>query len=142
MTWARRAPIGACELEIERFLLASGPKRVAPFSHAVRAGDFLFVTGQMPTDPTDNTRCVEGGIEAQTRQVIANLRSVLAGCGAEWERTVMARIYLTHFERDDAAMNAIWEVSFPEGGLPARTTVGVTGLALGALVEVDLVVAP
>ena len=128
-------------MAIERFLLEAGPKRVAPFSHAVRAGDFLFVTGQMPTDPADNTRCVAGGIEAQTRQVVANLKSVLAGCDASWERTVMARIYLTHFERDYAAMNAVWERSFPEGGLPARTTVGVTGLALGALVEVDLVVA-
>ncbi len=128
-------------MEITRFLLGEGPKRVAPFSHAVRAGDFLFVTGQMPTEPTDNTRCVPGGIEAETRQVIANLKSVLAGCGADWNRTVMARIYLTEFARDYAAMNAIWETSFPEGGLPARTTVGVTGLALGALVEVDLIVA-
>lgn len=126
---------------IERFLLGDGPKRVAPFSHAVRAGDLLFVTGQMPTDPSDNTRCVPGGIEAQTRQVIANLRAVLAGCDADWNRTVMARIYLTEFARDYSAMNAIWEASFPEGGLPARTTVGVTGLALGALVEVDLTVA-
>lgn len=128
-------------MEIERFLLPTGPKRVAPFSHAVRAGDMLFVTGQMPTKPSDNTRCVEGGVGPQTRQVIENLRAVLEGCGAEWERTVMARIYLMDFERDYAAMNAIWEMSFPEGGLPARTTVGVTGLALGALVEVDLVVA-
>jgi reactive intermediate/imine deaminase len=128
-------------IELQRFLLPTGPKRVAPFSHAVRAGDFLFVTGQMPTDPADNTRCVAGGIAAETRQVIANLKSVLAGCGAAWERTVMARIYLTHFEADYAAMNAIWEASFPPGELPARTTVGVTGLALGARVEVDLVVA-
>lgn len=128
-------------IELERFTLEAGPKRVAPFSHAVRAGDLLFVTGQMPTDPADNTRCVAGGIEAQIRQVIANLKSVLAGCGAEWERTVMARIYLTDFARDYAAMNAVWEAAFPPGGLPARTTVGVTGLAVGALVEVDLVVA-
>lgn len=128
-------------MTITRFLLGDGPKRVAPFSHAVHAGDFLFVTGQMPTEPSDNTRCVPGGIEAQTQQVIANLRAVLAGCGADWERTVMARIYLTEFARDYSAMNAIWEASFPEGGLPARTTVGVSGLALGALVEVDLIVA-
>ena len=128
-------------IELTRFVLGDGPKRVAPFSHAVRAGDFLFVTGQMPTDPADNTRCVPGGIEAQTRQVIANLKSVLAGCGADWNRTVMARIYLTEFQRDYAAMNAIWEASFPPGQLPARTTVGVTGLAVSALVEVDLVVA-
>ena len=128
-------------MDIARYILADGPRRVAPFSHAVRAGGFLFVTGQMPTHPADNMRCVAGGIAPQTCQVIANLRHVLEGCGAAWERTVMARIYLTHFERDYAAMNAIWEAAFPAGGLPARTTVGVTGLALGALVEIDLVVA-
>ena len=61
--------------------------------------------------------------------------------GAAWERTVFARVYLTEFARDYAAMNAIWEASFPPGGLPGRTCVGVTGLAVGALVEIDLVVA-
>jgi 2-iminobutanoate/2-iminopropanoate deaminase len=128
-------------IELVHHLLPDGPARVAPFSHAVRAGDFLFVTGQMPTDPADNTRCVGEDVAAQTRQVIANLQRVLAGCGAEWARTVMARIYLTDFARDYAAMNAVWEAAFAPGRLPARTTVGVTGLALGALVEVDLVVA-
>jgi len=128
-------------LELAHILLPGGPKRVAPFSHAVRAGDFLFVTGQMPTRPEDNSRCVDGDVAAQTQQVISNLKAVLAGCGAIWERTAMARIYLTHFERDYAAMNAVWEPAFPPGLLPARTTVGVTGLALGALVEIDLVVA-
>jgi 2-iminobutanoate/2-iminopropanoate deaminase len=94
--------------EIARFLLPDAPQRVAPFSHAVRAGDFLFVTGQMPTLPGggqgsgqgSGMRLVEGGIEAQTRQVIDNLRTVLAGCGGIWERTVFARVYLTGFERD------------------------------------------
>ncbi len=128
-------------LDLAHILLPGGPARVAPFSHAVRAGDFLFVTGQMPTLPEDNTRCVPGDVAAQTRQVIANLQSVLAGSGAVWERVAMARIYLTHFGRDYAAMNAVWEGAFPPGRLPARTTVGVTGLALGALVEIDLVVA-
>jgi reactive intermediate/imine deaminase len=128
-------------IELAHILLPGGPKRVAPFSHAVRAGDFLFVTGQMPTLPEDNSRCVSGDVTAQTRQVISNLKSVLAGSGATWERTAMARIYLTHFERDYAAMNTVWEAEFLPGKLPARTTVGVTGLALGALVEIDLVVA-
>ena len=73
--------------------------------------------------------------------MIANLRAVLAGSGGTWDRTVFARVYLTEFVRDYAAMNAIWEASFPSGGLPARTCVGVTGLAVGALVEIDLVVA-
>jgi 2-iminobutanoate/2-iminopropanoate deaminase len=128
-------------LEITRHLLPDAPERVAPFSHAVRAGDFLFVTGQMPTLPGGGHAMVEGGIEAQTRQVVANLRTVLDGCGGRWERTVFARVYLTRFERDYAAMNAIWEASFPPGGLPGRTCVGVTALAVGALVEIDLVVA-
>ncbi|MBK1662691.1 RidA family protein [Paracraurococcus ruber] len=128
-------------LEIARFLLPGAPQRVAPFSHAVRAGDVLFVTGQMPTLPGGGMVLVEGGIEAQTRQVIANLKTVLDGSGGQWERTVFARVYLTAFERDYAAMNAVWEASFPPGGLPARTCVGVTALAVGALVEIDLVVA-
>ena len=128
-------------IDLAHIVLPGGPARVAPFSHAVRAGDFLFVTGQMPTLPADNTRCVEGDVAAQTRQVIANLKAVLAGSGASWSRTAMARIYLTDFARDYAAMNAVWEAAFTPGLLPARTTVGVTGLALGALVEIDLVVA-
>lgn len=128
-------------IELAHILLPGGPARVAPFSHAVRAGDFLFVTGQMPTLPHDNTRCVEGDVGVQTRRVIANLKAVLEGCGAAWARVAMARIYLTDFGRDYAAMNAVWEAAFEPGKLPARTTVGVTGLALGALVEIDLVVA-
>ena len=128
-------------MELMHFLLAAGPQRVAPFSHAVRAGNFLFVTGQLPITLDDNTRCVEGGVEAQLRQVMANLQTVVIGCGGDWRRIAMARIYLTHFDRDFPLMNAVWEDYFPSGDLPARTTIGVTGLALGALIQVDLVVA-
>lgn len=128
-------------LDIQHFMNPDGPKPVAPFNHAVRAGDFLFVTGQMPTDPNDPTKPVAADIESQTRRVIDNLKLVLEGFGADWHRIVMARIYLTEFERDYAAMNAIWTDQFEAGKLPARTTVGVTGLAVGALVEIDLVVA-
>lgn len=127
-------------LEITRHVLPGAPDRVAPFSHAVRAGDFLFVTGQMPTLPGGGTVLAEGGVAEQTAQVVANLRTVVEGCGGDIARTVFARVYLTDFARDYAAMNAVWEAAFA-GGLPARTCVGVTGLAVGALVEVDLVVA-
>nr|WP_280845640.1 RidA family protein [Neoroseomonas nitratireducens] len=120
--------------------MPEAPDRVAPFSHAVRAGDFLFVTGQMPTLPGGGKVLVEGGVEPQTRQVLENLRTVVEGCGGDIARSVFARVYLTEFDRDYAAMNAVWEAFFA-GGLPARTCVGVTGLAVGALVEVDLVVA-
>jgi len=123
---------------IEFLMVADAPTPVAPFSHAVAAGEWLFVTGQMPTDPVDDAAPLPDGIEAQTRRVIENLRLVLAGAGSALDRVVFARVYLTHFERDYAAMNAVYRAYFAEGRLPARTCIGVTGLARGALVEIDL----
>lgn len=120
-------------------MIAAGPRPVAPFSHAVEADGWVFVTGQMPTDPDAPDAPLPQGIAAQTRRVIENLKIVLGGVGLELEHVTMARIYLTAFERDYAAMNAVWVDCFEEGKLPARTTVGVTGLAVGALVEIDLV---
>lgn len=119
-------------------MVASGPKPVAPSSHAVEAGGFVFVTGQMPDSP-DAPGVLPDGMEAQTRAVMRNLSIILGGIGLDLGHTVMARIYLTEFARDYAALNAIWPSFFAPGRLPARTTVGVTGLAYGALVEIDLV---
>jgi reactive intermediate/imine deaminase len=124
---------------IERFMVAGAPRPVAPFSHAVEADGWVFVTGQMPTDPEAPDAPLPEGIAAQTRRVIANLRIVLAGLGLDLPHVVMARCYLTEFARDYAAFNAVWAEMFPEGQRPARTTVGVTALAVGALVEVDFV---
>ena len=120
-------------------LIAAGPRPVAPFSHAVEADGFVFVTGQMPTDPAAPDAPLPEGVEAQTRRVFENLKIVLGGVGLGLEHVVMARIYLTEFKRDYAALNAIWPSFFAAGELPARTTVGVTALAVGALVEIDLV---
>jgi reactive intermediate/imine deaminase len=120
-------------------VIAAGPRPVAPFSHAVEADGLVFVTGQMPTDPAAPDAPLPAGIEAQTRRVFGNLRIVLAGVGLGLEHVVMARIYLTEFNRDYAALNALWPGFFAPGQLPARTTVGVTALAVGALVEIDLV---
>jgi len=120
-------------------MIASGPRPVAPFSHAVEADGWVFVTGQMPTDPNAPDAPLPEGIEAQTQRVIDNLKIVLDGIGLGLEHVTMARIYLTRFERDYAQMNAVWVKNFEAGKLPARTTVGVTGLAVGALVEIDLV---
>lgn len=120
-------------------MVSSGPRPVAPFSHAVEAGGFVFVTGQMPTDPAAPDAPLPEGIEAQTRRVIDNLKVVLGGVGLTLADVTMARIYLTAFERDYAALNALWPSFFEPGKLPARTTVGVTALAVGALVEIDLV---
>jgi reactive intermediate/imine deaminase len=127
-------------MEITRIMVPGAPPPVAPFSHAVRAGDFLFVTGQMPT-ARDTGALIGDDVAAQTRQVVANLETVLSGAGLGLDRTVFARVYLLHFDRDYAAMNAVWEELFPPERRPGRTCVGVNGLALGALVEVDLVAA-
>jgi 2-iminobutanoate/2-iminopropanoate deaminase len=120
-------------------MVPGAPTPVAPFSHAVRVGPWLFVTGQMPTDPEDDSKPLPPGIEAQTRRVIDNLAIVLAGAGYELSDAVFGRVYLTHFDEDYAAMNGIWTSCFAEHRRPARTCVGVTGLARGARVEIDLV---
>ena len=119
---------------------APPPPPTAAYSHAVRAGDFLFVTGQLGVDPKTN-QIVPGGVVAQTRQVMANLQTVLRGAGTALDRAVMARVYLVNFA-DYQAMNAEYARFFADGRYPSRTTVGVTGLALGGLVEIDLIVRP
>lgn len=119
-------------------MIEGGPKPVAPFSHAVEADGFVFVTGQMPDTPSSPGILPEG-IEAQTRNVMANLSTVLAGLGLGLEQVVMARVYLTRFREDYAAMNKVYRGFFAEGRLPARTCVGVTGLAYDALIEIDLI---
>jgi len=126
------------------FLMVPGappPPPTAPYSHAVRAGDYLFVTGQMPSDPKTGDRLVPGGIVEQTHQVMRNLQTVLTGAGTSLDRAVFARVYLVNFQ-DYAAMNGVYVTYFKPGRLPGRTCVGVTGLALGALVEIDLIVKP
>ena len=125
-------------MSIEHLVFNQGPKRVGPFSHAVKAGDFLFVTGQMPTLPNDPTKLIEGGIFNQTHQVMKNLELVLDAAKSSFDNVVFARIYLLNFQDFDA-MNAIYESYFMPGKLPARTCIGVTGLAVGASVEIDLI---
>jgi len=120
-------------------MIANGPKPVAPFSHAVETDGFVFVTGQMPDTP-EAPGVLPEGIEAQTRNVMENLRTVLAGLDLGLEHVVMARVYLTRFQDDYDAMNETYRNFFAEGRLPARTCVGVTGLAYDALIEIDLVV--
>jgi 2-iminobutanoate/2-iminopropanoate deaminase len=112
------------------------PPGVAPFSHATRWGDLLFVTGQMPTDPATG-QIVPGDVVAQAKQVRRNLEAVLAQFSATFDAALMVRVYLTDFD-DYAAFNAAYAGWFTEP-LPARTCVGVTGLAVGALVEIDLI---
>ena len=125
------------QLEFLNFPDAPPPPPTAAYSHAVRSGDWLFVTGQLGVDPKTR-KLVPGGTVAQCRRIMQNLAIVLGGAGATLEQAVMARIYLTDF-RDYEAVNAEYARHFPPGRLPARTTVGVTALAVGGAVEIDLI---
>lgn len=112
------------------------PKAVGPYAQGVTANGFLFTAGQIGLDPTTG-KIVEGGVEAQTRRVLDNLKAVLEAAGSSLEEVVKTTVYLTdlsHFQ----AMNRVYAEYFPEHR-PARSTVGVAGLPLGALVEIELV---
>ena len=119
-------------------MISGGPKPVAPFSHAVETDGFVFVTGQMPDKP-ESPGVLPDGIVAQTKAVMKNLKIVLNGLNLGFEHVVMARVYLTRFKEDYADMNATYQEYFPPDRRPARTCVGVTGLAYDALIEIDLV---
>jgi 2-iminobutanoate/2-iminopropanoate deaminase len=120
-------------------MIAGGPRPVAPFSHAVECDGWVFLTGQIPTDPAAPDAPLPEGIEAQTRRVMENLKIVLHGMGLELGHVLQCRCYLTHFERDYGAFNQVYQGYFPPDRRPARTTIGVTALAVGALVEIDMV---
>jgi len=119
-------------------MISGGPKPVAPFSHAVETDGFVFVTGQMPDTPATPGMLPDGIVE-QTKAVMKNLKVVLNGLNLGFEHVVMTRIYLTRFKQDYAAMNETYQQYFPPDRRPARTCVGVTGLAYDALIEIDLI---
>jgi len=102
-------------MSIEHLVFNQGPKRVGPFSHAVKAG-----------------------IYNQTHQVMKNLQTVLTAANSSLENIVFVRVYLVNFQDFDA-MNTVYESYFALDKLPARTCIGVTGLAVGASVEIDLI---
>jgi reactive intermediate/imine deaminase len=120
-------------------MVGGAPDPVAPFSHAVEQDGWVFLTGQMPFSGTANDSPYPDGIEAQTHQVFANLGAVLQGIGLGFEHVVSARVFLRHFDEDYAAMNQVYASYFDPGRRPARTCVGVTGLARGARVEIDFI---
>jgi reactive intermediate/imine deaminase len=119
-------------------MLAAAPTPVAPFSHAVECDGWVLLTGQMPTDPHDDGAPLPDGVQAQTRRVMDNLVIVLDALGLGLEHVLQARVYLSCFKRDYAAMNATYASYFPPERRPARTCIGVTALARDALVEIDL----
>ena len=114
----------------------AAPAAIGPYSQGVRAGGFVFLSGQIPLDPATG-QMVDGDIEAQTRRVMMNLEAVLVAAGTSFERVVRATIYLTDLG-DFTKVNAIYGEKFPQHP-PARATVQVAALPKGARVEIDLV---
>lgn len=116
------------------FLTPDGPPQY-PFSPAVRVGDLLYLSGQIGTDSTG--RLVAGGVEAETRQTMENIRDVLARTGSSLDRVVKCTVMMADM-REWPAMNAVYATYFPRNR-PARSAFGATGLALGARVEIECI---
>jgi 2-iminobutanoate/2-iminopropanoate deaminase len=112
----------------------NAPPVAGPYAAAVRAGDWLVLSGQIPLDPSTN-RLVDGDAAAQCRQVLANLVAVLADCGATLADVAKTTVFVTDLA-DFAAMNAIYADEFGDHK-PARATVQVAALPLGARVEIE-----
>lgn len=119
-----------------RMVNVPGVGRLPAFSHATVAGDLIFVSGTLGTKP-GSFELVEGGAGPQTSQTLANIRTILGGCGADLSDIVKMHVYITDMGAF-AAMNEAYLAAFPNDP-PARITVGCSALALGAVVEIDCV---
>ena len=126
-------------MPLTHHIIPGAPDPVAPFSHAVEADGWVHLTGQMPFSGTSINEPYPQGIAAQTLQVVHNLKTVLSGVGLGLADVVQVRVYLLHFERDYDAMNAVYATCFEPAKRPARTCIGVSGLAKSALIEIDMV---
>ena len=110
---------------------------VGPFSQAIEAGGFIYLSGQVGQDPATG-KLVAGGIAAETERIFRNLSALLQAAGKDFDDVVRAGVYLTSMG-DYAAVNGIYARHFSQP-FPARTAIGVAALPLGACVEIDLVV--
>jgi len=109
---------------------------VGPYSHTVDAGDLIYLSGQTPIDPATG-KLTTGGIAEQTAQCFANLFSVLAAAGLSPDQVIKVNVYLTDMN-DFGGMNAVYAAQFTPP-YPARTTIGVVALPLGARVEIEMI---
>jgi 2-iminobutanoate/2-iminopropanoate deaminase len=124
-------------LSVQRQVISSqyAPAAIGPYSQAIRVGNFVFASGQLGLDPT--TGKLQEGVEAQTRQALANVQAILAAAGANIDKTVKTTIFLANIA-DFAKVNAIYGEVFKIEP-PARSTVQVAALPLGGLVEIEVI---
>jgi 2-iminobutanoate/2-iminopropanoate deaminase len=120
----------------EPILTTHAPAAIGPYSQAIRAGDFLFVSGQIPLDPTTGA-IIEGGIAAQTHRVLQNLAAILAAAGGSLDSAVKTTVYLSDMS-DFTAMNEVYGTYFPAPA-PARATIQAARLPRDVRVEIDII---
>jgi 2-iminobutanoate/2-iminopropanoate deaminase len=115
----------------------SAPAPIGPYNQAVQCGNLLYTSGQIPIDPA-TSQLIEGGIEAQTRQVLSNLKQVLQVAGADFEDVIKTTVFLADMKMFPA-FNAVYAEAFGEEHAPARSTVQVAALPLNSLVEIEAI---
>ena len=125
--------------ELEQIQTPQAPAALGPYSQAIRSGSMVFMSGQIPLNP-ETMALVDGGIEAQTRQVFRNLAAVATAAGSDLQHAVKITIYLTDLN-DFAAVNSIMAEQFKEP-YPARATIQVSALPKGSMVEIDAILEP
>ncbi len=123
-------------MPIEKIETDQAPAAIGPYSQGVRAGQYLFFSGQIPLDPATG-KVVSGGIEAQTERVMDNMAAMLAAAGSDFDQVVKTTIFLTDLE-DFGTVNEIYGKRF-KGTPPARATVQVAALPKGVAVEIEWV---
>ncbi len=117
---------------------ADAPAPVGPYNQAVQAGEWLYCSGQIPLDPASGEMVGGGDVEAETRQVLRNLKAVLSAAGTEAAKVVRTTVYLVDLA-DFQAVNAIYAEMFGSGVSPARACVQVAALPKGSKVEIDCI---
>lgn len=135
---AIRPPVEAASAAADVEYLTPFGKPTRPFSPAVRVGDVLFLSGQIGTDASASGALIVGGIEAETRQTLENIRRTVEAVGSSMDKIVKCTVMMADMAEWDR-MNVVYREFFPEGRLPARSAFGASGLALGARVEIECI---
>lgn len=135
-TARRRSPAAGRKSTRSAVHTTGAPEPVGPYSQAIRSGNLVFAAGQVALDPATG-QLVEGGIEAQTRRALNNLKAVLEAAGSSLERAVKTTVFMADLSQF-AAMNAVYAEFFPSPA-PARSTFQVAALPRGALVEIEVI---
>jgi 2-iminobutanoate/2-iminopropanoate deaminase len=120
----------------EAVVTPNAPKAIGPYSQAIKANGFIFISGHVAFDPATG-EIISGGIQEQTRQVLKNLEAILVAAGSSWEKVVRTNVYLKNMS-EFAQMNEVYGTVFKDKP-PARTTVEMARLPRDVAVEIDLI---